>query len=126
MPSEPQIGGVDVLGVVYLVLVLAVVFLPIVLGRSGPPPGPSDSDSDDGGGNGPGPPHPPSNTPGGGLPLEDSEPARTRLRGHERLADLLPARARRPSREPHRRPARTTDGGANCSTKFSEIRPGQA
>jgi hypothetical protein len=109
MPSEPQIGGVDVLGLVYLVLVLAVIFLPMVLGRPGPPPGQSDSDSDDGGGNGPPPPPSPANTPGGGIPLEDSGPARARLRGHERLIDLLPARSRRRSPEPHRGPVRTPD-----------------
>jgi hypothetical protein len=109
MPSEPQIGGVDVLGLLYLVLVLAVIFLPMVLGRPGPPPGQSDSDSDDGGGNRPSPPPSPANTPGGGIPLEDSGPARARLRGHERLIDLLPARSRRRSPEPHRAPVRTPD-----------------
>jgi len=106
MPSAPEIGGVNVLGLLYLVLVLAVVFLPMVFGRPGPPPGQSGSDSDDGGGNGPRP-GPPRDTPGGGILLEDSEPARARLRGHERLVDLLPARRRRRSREPHRTPART-------------------
>jgi hypothetical protein len=107
MPSESHSGGVDILGLVYLALVLAVIFLPMVLGRPGPPPGQSDADSDGGGGNGPGPPPPPSNTPGGGIPLEDSEPARARLRGHERLVDLLPGRRRRRSPEPHRTPVRT-------------------
>jgi hypothetical protein len=107
MPSDPKIGGVDILGLVYLALVLAVIFLPIVLGRSGPPPGQSGSDSDDGGGNGPWRPPPPPNNPGGGIPLKDAEPARPRLRGHDRLFDLLPTRARRPSPEPHRRRVRT-------------------
>jgi hypothetical protein len=104
MPGKAPSGGVDILGLVYLALVLAVIFLPMVLGRPGPPPGGSDSDSDDGGGNGPWPPPSPSNTPGGGIPLEDSQPARARLRGHERLFDLLPIRTRRRSREPHRTP----------------------
>lgn len=107
MPSGSDIGGVNVLGVLYLVLVLAVVFLPMLLGRPSPPPGQSDSDSDDGGGGGPGQPPAPSNTPGGGIPLDDAEPARSRLRGHDRLSDVIPARARRPSREPVRRPQRT-------------------
>jgi hypothetical protein len=107
MPSGSNFGGVDVLGLVYLALVLAVIFLPMVLGRPGPPPGQSDSDSDDGGGNGPGPPPTPSNTPGGGIPLDDAEPARLRLRGHDRLSDRFPGRARRPSREPGRRRDRT-------------------
>jgi hypothetical protein len=106
MPSEPQIGGVNLLGLVYLALVLAAVFLPMLLGRNGP--GDSDSDSDDGGGgNDPWQPHPPSNTPGGGIPLDDAQPARARLRGHDRLVDLIPARGRRWAREPHRRRVRT-------------------
>ena len=75
MPSEPQIGGVDVLGLLYLALVIGVIFLPMVLGRRGPS-GDSDSDSDGGGGNGPRPPRPPSSTPRGGIPLDDAEPAR--------------------------------------------------
>lgn len=108
MPRGSDIGGVNILGLVYLLLVLAVVFLPMVLGRLGPPPEESDSDSDDGGGGGPGPPPAPSNTPsGGGLPLDDAEPARWRLRGHDRLSDRLPARARRSSPEPMRKPGRT-------------------
>jgi hypothetical protein len=107
MPSGSKFGGVDILGLVYLVLVLAVIFLPMVLGRPGRPPGQSDSDSDDGGGSGPGQPPAPSHTPGGGIPLDDAEPARSRLRGHDRLSGRLPARARRPSREPVRRRDRT-------------------
>ena len=112
MPTAPQTGGFNVLGVVYLGLVLAVVFVPMVLGRRGPSPGQSDSDSDDGGGGG------------------KARGRRRRLRipraagfrsttqsrrerdcaGHERLVDLLPARNRRRSREPRRRPPlRTPD-----------------
>jgi hypothetical protein len=112
MPTAPQTGGFNVLGVVYLGLVLAVMFVPMVLGRRGPSPGQSDSDSDDGGGggSGPSPPPSPSNPPSGGIPLDDSKPARARLRGHERLVDLLPARKRRRSGEPRRRPPlRTPD-----------------
>ncbi|MBV9000578.1 MAG: hypothetical protein JO304_16065 [Solirubrobacterales bacterium] len=108
MPRGSNIGGVNILGMVYLLLVLAAVFLPILLGRLSPPPGQSDSDSDDGGGGGgPGQPPAPPNTPGGGIPLDDAEPARSRLRGHDRLSDGIPARARRPSREPVRRRDRT-------------------
>jgi hypothetical protein len=107
MPSAPQIGGVNVLGAVYLVIILALVFGPMLLGRRGQSPGQSDSDSDGGGGHGPSRPPPPPNTPGGGIPLDDAAPARVRLRGHDRLADLLPARARRRPREPDRTPVRT-------------------
>ena len=88
MPSGPQIGGVDVLGLLYLALVLGVIFLPMVLGRRGSS-GDSDSDSDGGGGNGPRPPRTPPSKPRGGIPLEDAEPGRVRLRGHDRLADLV-------------------------------------
>ena len=111
MPSGPQIGGVDVLGLLYLALIFGVIFLPMVLGRRGSS-GDSDSDSDGGGGGGKGPwrPRPPSSPPRGGIPLDDAEPGRVRLRGHERLADLVPARARRPAPEPHRRRVRTPGG----------------
>ncbi len=106
MPSARQVGGVNVLGLVYLAIVLALVFVPMLLGRRGQSPGQSDSDSDGGGGHGPSRPPPPPNTPGGGIPLDDAAPARVRLRGHARLADLLPARVRRRSREPDRAPVR--------------------
>lgn len=106
MPGKAQTAGVDIAGLLYLVAVLVVVFLPLILGRGGSPPGHSDSDSDDGWGRGPRqPPHPPS-PPKGGIPLDDAEPARVRLRDGGRLADRLPARSRRPAREPHRRPVR--------------------
>src|SRR5947209_687329 len=61
-------------------------------------------DSDDGWGHGPPKPPTPSDLPTGGLPLPDATPARVRLRDHRRLADLLPARERRPAREPVREP----------------------
>ena len=46
----------------------------------------------------------PKTSPSGGIPLPDAEPAPVRLRGHERLADLLPKRDRRRVAEPE--PAR--------------------
>jgi hypothetical protein len=42
----------------------------------------------------------PKTSPSGGIPLPDAEPAPVRLRGHERLADLLPKRERRRVAEP--------------------------
>src|ERR671929_1949405 len=42
----------------------------------------------------------PKTSPSGGIPLPDAEPAPVRLRGHERLADLLPKPARRRVAEP--------------------------
>src|SRR5690349_17478221 len=46
----------------------------------------------------------PKTSPSGGIPLPDAEPAPVRLRGHERLADLLPKPERRRVTEPQ--PAR--------------------
>jgi hypothetical protein len=46
----------------------------------------------------------PKTSPSGGIPLPDAEPAPVRLRGHERLADLLPKPDRRRVAEPE--PAR--------------------
>ena len=42
----------------------------------------------------------PKTSPSGGIPLPDAEPAPVRLRGHERLADLLPRPERRRVAEP--------------------------
>ena len=42
----------------------------------------------------------PKTSPSGGIPLPDADPAPVRLRGHERLADLMPRRARRPAHDP--------------------------
>jgi hypothetical protein len=42
----------------------------------------------------------PKTSPSGGIPLPDAEPAPVRLRGPERLADLLPGPQRRRVAEP--------------------------
>jgi hypothetical protein len=107
MPGRFQLGGVDLAGLLYLVIVLLLVFLPVLLGRGSSPPEGPDSDSDDGWGKGPGQPRIPPNAPRGGMPLPDADPARMRLRNHDRLTDHTPARDRRPAREPDRRPVRT-------------------
>src|SRR5450755_3369493 len=108
MPGKDQGGGVDVIGLLYLVCILAALFIPALLARSDPPPGPSDPGTDEGGW-GKGPRHPPASPrpPQGGIPLPDSVPARVRLRDHRRLAAHLPARERRPARAPSRAPVRT-------------------
>lgn len=95
-------GGIDLPGLLAVVIVLAVVFLPMLFVRrphgSGPDgPGP---DSDDGPGGGPRGPERPPDRPRGGIPLQDAEPARVRLRDHRRLPDLTPPRTRRPCRAP--------------------------
>jgi hypothetical protein len=50
----------------------------------------------------------PKPRPPGGIPLPDAVPAAVRLRGHDRLFDLLPPAERRPARDPARTPQRVT------------------
>jgi hypothetical protein len=108
MPGKSQSGGVDIAGVVYLGVVLLLMFLPMILGwRRNSPPGGPDSDSEDGWGRGPSEPRLPPDAPRGGIPLRDAEPARVRLRGHDRLMDRAPARDRRSAPEPARKPVRS-------------------
>ena len=67
----------------------------------------ADPGSDGGWGRGPDRPPTPQDPPrGGGIPLPDAEQARIRLRDHRKLADLHPARERRPTREPERTPVK--------------------
>jgi hypothetical protein len=101
MPGKPDVGGTDFVGLAYLVIVLAVIFLPILLGGPPPPPGSSDNGGDDG----PGPPDPPLRPcgPPDGIPLPDAQPARRRFRDHGRLADGFTRRPRRPVTLPGRR-----------------------
>jgi hypothetical protein len=107
VPGSGQLGGVDFAGLLYLAIVLAVLFLPVLLGRRGSPPRRPDADAGDSWGKGPpGPPGIPPDAPRGGVPLRDATPARVRLRNHDRLRDRLPTRDRRPVREPDREPAR--------------------
>lgn len=75
----------------------------------------SSGEDDDGGGNDRLGPLVPNGPGGGGIPLADAVPARVRLRGRGRLADLLPPGDRRPAhaptpvRTPARRPQRASD-----------------
>ena len=84
-------GGVNLLGLLYLALVLAVMFGPMLLSRGPASRGPSDPDSDGGSGDGPPQPQPPGGGPANRTPLDDAEPARFRLRDHVRPADRQPA-----------------------------------
>lgn len=108
MSGEAQlllmIAGVHLLGLACV----AVLMFPALRDQPPSPPN-SDGGSDDGWGNFPRRPRSPEDVPGGGLPLPDAQPARIRLRGHERLHDRLPARERRPAREPQRAPVPTGD-----------------
>jgi hypothetical protein len=103
MPTV-RTNGVNLAGLVYIVVVFAVLFLPALLHRPDSPPGESDGDSGGGGGGGGRPPDRPKG-PRGGIPLPDAVPARARLRDHRPLRELLPSRQRRPAREPD--PARS-------------------
>jgi hypothetical protein len=105
LPLPDDGAGKDLLTLLFLVGVIALMFVPGVLYRpSGPSPGPPGS-SDDGGG-GPEPPDPPPSYPPGGVPLLDADQARARTRGHDspKLHDPKP---RRPAHEPRRTPVAT-------------------
>lgn len=106
IPGPSQINGVDLPGLLALVITLAVVFAPLLLGRRASP-GQSDAEPGEGPGGGPRRPRRPPNSPRGAIPLEDAEPARVRLRNPDRLSDLMPGRPRRGSRGPVRPPTRT-------------------
>jgi hypothetical protein len=67
---------------------------------------PPEDDEPGGGGNDRVSDRPPAHSPSGGLPLPTAEPARVRLRGHEKLRDARRRPERRPAREPVRTPAR--------------------
>ncbi len=112
MPKGSQLGGYDPLALLYTVLVFAAaLFLPALISRFVSSPGRSDSDSpeDGGGGGGPRlPPTPPHKPPPGGVPLDDAQPARVRLRDDRRLAQRLPGRQRRPGGDPEHSPLRTS------------------
>jgi hypothetical protein len=87
-----------------LALLPVVIIIPALALRSPkrPPDGPSDPE-DSGGGGGSRTPDPPNGLPGGGLPMLDAQPAPRRYRGTPRTT-LVHPRARRPAREPERRP----------------------
>ena len=97
---------VDLLGLAYLAIVLAVIFAPVLFARRSKPLD-SDAGSDDGGGVGPRRPPDRPSSPLGGLPLPDADQSRTRLRDHVRPADRSPVRPREPAHPPGRRPTRT-------------------
>jgi hypothetical protein len=100
-------GGVNLPGLLSVMLILVIAFAPVLFGRRGPASEQDDGESDDGGG-GPGGPKPPSRPPDpspGGIPLDDARPARVRLRAHERLVEGRRIGERRRSREPDHVPA---------------------
>jgi hypothetical protein len=93
------IAGVHLIGF----LCVAVLLLPALRDDSDNSGGHWD-EGDDGWGRDPGSPPTAPTPPRGGIPLPDAVPAAVRLREPGRLGDHLPARERRPAREPARRP----------------------
>lgn len=95
------------LGLAWALLLVALAPL-LLFRRAGSDPGSSD---DPGGGPGPGPDddRQPPDRPMGGIPLPDSEPPSSRVRGPH--GPWRPARPRRASREPKRRPSRVRSVG---------------
>jgi hypothetical protein len=96
------IAGIHFLGLACCALLM----IPALRGGPDIPPPQSDPSSEGGGGHGPRRPPLHPETPRGGIPLSDAEPARVRLREHGRLADQLPRRQRRPAHQPERSPVR--------------------
>jgi hypothetical protein len=105
MSRVPQVGGFDILPLIYIALIAALMFAPMFLGRRPAPPASDEPGSDDGPGRGPKPPPDGSNSPTGGLPLLDAEQSRTRRREHGRATLRLPGPRR--EREHERPPAPT-------------------
>lgn len=108
MPGPSQIAGNNLPGLLALLIVVGIVLLPVLLSRGGQHPS-SDHDAGEDGGNGPpGPQDRPDAPPGdGGIPLDDAEPARVRLRDeHGRSSGVRRIRHRRTTREPERPPVR--------------------
>src|SRR5215472_7661349 len=100
-------GGVDLLGLAYLAIVLAVIFAPVLFARRSKPLD-SDPGSDDGPGLGPRRPPDRPSSPLGGLPLPDADQSRTRLRDHVRPGNRPSVRSREPAHGPDRQPTKTT------------------
>jgi len=123
MPRQSTVGGFDLLGLIYVALVVAAILLPMMLGRRAKPPDSDEPGSDEGRGRGPRRPHdppPPSLPPS--VPLPDAEPSRTRMRDH--AASGRRARARRARREhppPERRPDRVPSGYTSSGYGFVSL-----
>jgi hypothetical protein len=80
MPTAHTVAGVDLTGIATVLAVVAVVLIPMLLGRRAAPHREDDAPPGDGGiGARPAGPGPRS---GGGLPLADSAPSRRRVRDH--------------------------------------------
>lgn len=90
------LGGLHLLGFGFA----AVMLLPLLRDERIVPAAHGEEEDDGGGGNDRVQPTPRPGPRGGGIPLPDAVPARVRLREPGRLADLLPAPARRREHAP--------------------------
>jgi hypothetical protein len=97
------IAGVHLLGLVCVAVLLFPALRENPMGPDWRPEG----ENDEGWGRGPKTPPSKPEPPRGGIPLPDAVPARVRLREPGRIAEQLPHRDRRPTREPSRRPSPT-------------------
>ena len=105
MSSDEEL--VLIFGALHLVALALGIVLFVMFLRSDTADGRQEPEDDEGGGGGSDRVQPgPKNSPSGGIPLPDAEPAPVRMRGPGRLADLLPARERRRVAEPERAPRR--------------------
>jgi len=97
------LGGLHLLGFGFA----AVLLLPLLRDERIVPVRRGEDEDEGGGGNDRVGPTPLPGPRGGGIPLPDAIPARVRLREPGRLADLLPAPARRREHAPAPLPTRT-------------------
>jgi hypothetical protein len=105
IPSLVLILG---LGFLPFLLFPAVMLAPAFLVRDDES-SPGGADVDDSGGHGPPQPGPSHDAPQGGIPLPDADPARRRVRDHDRPVRVSPRR-RRTAREPADAPTRAPGG----------------
>src|SRR5918992_1024933 len=101
MSSDEEL--VLIFGALHLVALALGVLLFVMFLRSDTADGRQEPEDDEGGGGGSDRVQPgPKNSPSGGIPLPDAEPAPVRMRGPGPLADLLPPRERRRAAAPER------------------------
>ncbi|HEY2318810.1 MAG TPA: hypothetical protein VGH67_10945 [Solirubrobacteraceae bacterium] len=106
MPNAHQVGGINLPAAIGLGVMIAVFAASLLVGHHGPPPDAEPPDDDGRGGRGPGSvPRGPGPTPGG-IPLDDAQQSRTRLRAQRPPGTWSPRRRPRDAERPRRAPAR--------------------
>ena len=117
LPVPDDDVGKEFLNLLFLVGVIALMFVPGLLYQPSDP-FPGASESDDGGG-GPGPPRPSPDRPRGGVPLPDADQARVRARDHQ-TPKFDDRQQRRPAHERLRTP--TATNGSAVGTAIASTR----